>query len=236
MSSDVKYLIALLITLFVANPSFAQSDSPNKFVYDDNPPNWCRNGHFPSLSKDYQLGQIKEKTRLINDDDSKNTDACPSDDTEQCPVKKSIEAKTSVVISKKFHDFYCVYSPSGGSSGWVNEKTLAIAPAKEVQVTDWIGNWSDGQNKIEIKKDKMGLHVFGEALWFGATLDDGNQVVHTGELDFRGLPNKDKLLYLAKEQYDCGAELINLGRYLVVRDNGSCGGVNVRFNGIYQRK
>ena len=91
----MKYLIALLITLLVASPSFAQSDNPNKFVYDDNdnPPNWCRNGLFPSLSKDYQFGQIKEKTRLIDDDDGKNTDACPSDDTEQCPVKKSIEAR-----------------------------------------------------------------------------------------------------------------------------------------------
>jgi hypothetical protein len=234
----MKFFVALLLALLIANPSFAQSDDPNKFVYDDsdNPPNWCRNGHFPSLSKDYQLGAIKEKTRLINDDDSKNANACPSEDSKQCPVKDFIKAKTSVVISKKLRDFYCVYNQSDDSSGWVNEKSLDIAPAKEIQISDWIGNWSDGQNKIEIKKDKADLHVSGEALWFGATLEDGSQVAHTGELDFIGQPNKDKLLYLAKEQYDCGAELINLGSYLVVRDNGSCGGMNVRFNSVYQRK
>jgi hypothetical protein len=236
----MKHLIALLFTLLIASPSFAQSDDLNKFVYDDkdNPANWCRNGGFASMSTSYQLGQIKEKTRFIhdNDSDNKNTDGCPSEDIRQCPVKEYIAAKTSVVISKKYRDFYCVYDPSNNSSAWVNDQRIDIAPAKAIQTTDWIGNWSSGPNSITIKQEKTGLHVLGGALWFGATLDNGSQVVHTGDLEFAEQPDKDKLVYRAKEKYECGAELIHLGSYLVVRDNASCGGVNVRFNGIYQRK
>ena len=234
----MKYFIALFVVLSGVAPSFAQPDNFNKFVYDDtdNPPNWCRNGHFAMLSEDYQLGEIKEKSRFIHDDDGKTGDACPSEDAKKCPIVKMIRAKTPVVISKKYNEFYCVYNPRNSSSGWVNEKHLDIVSAKKIGISDWTGNWSDGQEKIKIEKDKAGLHVSGEAVWFGAVLDDGDQVVHTGGLDFIGQPEEGKLVSLAKEQYDCGAELINLGRYLIVRDNGSCGGMNVRFNGVYKRK
>jgi hypothetical protein len=34
---------------------------------------------------------------------------------------------------------------------------------------------------------------------------------------------------------DCAARLRLLGRYLVVEDNGACGGMNVSFSGIYVR-
>ena len=33
----------------------------------------------------------------------------------------------------------------------------------------------------------------------------------------------------------CAAKLELVGRYLVVEDNGRCGGVNVSFNGLYVR-
>src|SRR4051812_31106755 len=114
----MKYVAAVLLFLSSFGSSLAQSENYNKLVQggDDSPANWCRNGQFSSLSEDYQLGLTKEKTRLISDDDSKTANACPSEDVKVCPVRKSIDARTSVAVSKQLGDFYCVYNPKNDSS------------------------------------------------------------------------------------------------------------------------
>lgn len=80
-----------------------------------------------------------------------------------------------------------------------------------------------------------GLHVFGDGSWTGDVGADGEPIVHVGGFEFRARADKDNLRYLAGTQDYCSVELINLKNYLVVRDNGECGGMNVRFNGIYSR-
>jgi hypothetical protein len=71
--------------------------------------------------------------------------------------------------------------------------------------------------------------------------------VHTGELEGAFRP-RSRVLAIS---YDpdrsgfppaedaasevCAAKLELVGRYLVVEDNGRCGGVNVSFNGLYVR-
>ena len=236
-SSDgtkLKYVAALVMALLVGDPSYAQTGNVRIF-YDPNgnPPNWCRNGDFAGLTADYDVGQITAKTPLLSDDDSPAEGACPSVDAAKCPVRRSIDAKRSVVVSKALGSFYCVYDPKDSVSGWVHSAQLDIAPKNNIPLAQWVGVWSNGEDTIEITRENEDLHVSGEALWYGAVLASGDQVVHTGELDFTGRPQDNKLRYFTNDPNDCGAELIHLGRYLLVRDNGHCGGVNVRFNGIY---
>lgn len=229
-----KYLVAALSVLLMASASHAQSDDPNNLVYPDgaNPANWCRNGHFPALTKDYQLGETAKQSVMSGD----GKETCPSDDAAKCDAEKKLEAGVPVAVSKTLGDYYCAFDPRDQSSGWVSVKNIKIIPPREIKESDWLGVWTDGSNKIEITKSAEGLEVSGFAQWFGAILESGEQVVHDGDLGFTAKPEGNRLALRVTDEYDCAAELIHLGRFLVVRDNGNCGGANVRFNGVYQRK
>jgi len=230
----MKHVIATLLMLLPAGLAFAQAEDPNQLVYGagDNPDNWCRNGHFPALTQDYRLGELTGKAAMVGD----GKDTCPSEDPAKCDVDKVLEAGTPLAVSKPLGDFLCVFDPSDQSSGWVPGRLVRFAEPQAIKDADWTGVWSDGSNRIEIKQAADGLQVIGNAQWFGATLDNGEQVVHVGDLDFTAKPEKDRLVLRAPDEYDCAAELIHLGRFLVVRDNSYCGGANVRFNGVYQRQ
>lgn len=227
----MKHLIAAFLMLLPAGLALAQSEDPNKLVYDeaDNPPNWCRNGHFPALTQDYRLGELTAKAAMVGD----GKDTCPSEDPAKCDVDKVLAAGTPVAVSKPLGEFLCVFDPSDQSSGWVPSRLVRFAEPQAIKDADWTGVWTDANNRIEIKPAADGLQVIGTAQWFGLTLDNGEQVVHDGGLDFTAKAEKNRLVLRAPDEYDCGAELIHLGRFLVVRDNSYCGGANVRFNGVY---
>lgn len=81
------------------------------------------------------------------------------------------------------------------------------------------------------------IAVVGDATW-GA--GDPHRVkmgsVHNGHLEGSNEPGGAVLSIADVDtQGDCTATLRLMGRYLVVVDNGACGGANVSFNGIYLR-
>lgn len=233
-AAPLKYVAAVTLALCLPHPSFGG----HKQLYDEegaNPSNWCRNGHFSAISADFLQGSIADDTPLMYDDDGEAPDACPSQNTAQCPTKRKLQANTTVVVSKKLGDFYCVYDPHSASSGWVHTQSLAIEPQKDVGLADWLGQWSDGFNTINITQQEKKLRVDGEAVWYGAMLESGEQVVHVGELGFLGLPEGRRLQHSEDDEYDCAAELIRVGAFMVARDNGRCGGLNVSFSGVYSR-
>ncbi|MBX9455178.1 MAG: hypothetical protein KL863_03635 [Rhizobium sp.] len=203
-------------------------------MYDegDNPPNWCRNGHFPALTHDYSLGELTANAAMVGD----GKDTCPSEDPAKCDVDKTLAAGVPLAVSKPFGDFSCVFDPSDQSAGWVPSRLVRFFEPQAIRDADWIDVWSDGSNRVEIVQSAEGLHVVGTAQWFGTMLESGEQVVHDGGIDFSAKPDGDRLVLRAADSYECGVELIHLRRFLVVRDNSYCGGANVRFNGVYQRK
>jgi hypothetical protein len=229
----MKHLVAVLSLMLTVSASHAQSD-PNNLVYpeDANPENWCRNGHFPALTRDYQLGETTRASSMLGD----GKETCPSDDPVKCDADKKLEAGVAIAVSKTLGDFHCVFDPRDQSAGWVNVKSISIIPPQGIKASDWLGVWSDGSNRIEITATGDELQVSGNAQWFGATLESGEQVVHEGDLGFAAKPEGNRMALRVTDEYDCAAELIHLGRFLVVRDNGNCGGANVRFNGVYQRR
>ncbi|MBK9530064.1 MAG: hypothetical protein IPO41_17540 [Acidobacteria bacterium] len=61
--------------------------------------------------------------------------------------------------------------------------------------------------------------------------------VHIGELDGR-FPHKDGVLEYSDgdSEFDCKATMqLAVERFLIVADNGNCGGANVSFSGIYRK-
>ena len=98
---------------------------------------------------------------------------------------------------------------------------------------DWLGEWRAYDNVIRISKSKEagGLAIKGEATW-----GSGSRT-HTGELDYDAKPSADKMKFGdGTDDLDCQVTMQLVGKLLVVGDNLHCGGANVSFSGVYQRK
>lgn len=203
-------------------------------LIDGNPPNVCRNGLFTNQNVDFKLSRVKgrknQRTYFYSDEGD-----CPN--STSCRRNAYLIAGDQVIIAKTYNDYVCAwYQPQRGSEtvGWLPVSSLtAQAPAKPGNV-NWAGKWFFGSNNIEINatRSRGKYRVKGIAFWQG--LGDN---IHTGEIDYEGLPVKDKMnLASGEDQYDCRVKMQQLGQYLIVSDNLMCGGMNVSFNGVYQRK
>lgn len=200
---------------------------------DGNPPNWCRNGHFPQYGE-YRIGYIKGKknARAYYHRDDEN---CP--DGANCRRRAYVIAGDEVIVARTYGEYSCVwYQPRKGSEtvGWIKSvKISERAPIKPGRVS-WLGEWNYYSNSIRFlrAKSRGDYMIKGDAIWKGV-----GDNVHIGELDFRGRPQKDKLeAGSGADKYDCRVKMRRIGRYLIVTDNKNCGGVNVSFDGVYTRK
>ncbi len=103
---------------------------------------------------------------------------------------------------------------------------LVLHPPAEVTQHDWLGVWLNGHNVVWVSRNPDDtLSVVGAAYSHAAE----GQVIQ-GTLDFEAIPAGGRMTTLAASA--CGAELINLRGYMLVRDNGRCGD-GVRFDGVY---
>lgn len=220
----MKKVIILLILLV----------SPASSQFDSNPENWCRNGAFPRDSTEFSLATIKAKkgARVYFYDDAED---CPNG--KNCRKKAYLISGNEVVVSRKFGDWACSwYQPKKGAEtvGWISLKNLAFTEMVQ-GIESYAGKWSHYDNSIEIKKttSQKIFAVTGNAFWKG--LGDN---IHIGELDGKAVWNEKFLAYGEddKDQYACKVKFHLIGNYLIVSDNLNCGGVNVTFSGVYQRK
>ena len=73
--------------------------------------------------------------------------------------------------------------------------------------------------------------IKGEATW------GSGAGTHTGELDYDAKPSADKMKFGdGTDELDCQVTMQFVGKHLVVGDNLHCGGANVSFSGVYQRR
>lgn len=204
-----------------------------------NPENWCRNGAFPTDSQDFKIGKVKsgakaaKKVYFYNDYE----DDCPTN--EKCREKSYIVPGNEVIVSRVYKSFACSwYVPAKGigTTGWIKLADLDISEVnKQPSLRSWLGTWEFAENSISFTQNKLPgyLNVTGEAFWRG--LADN---VHIGELDGREKPVGNIINFGSSDtdEYSCKATIRLIGNFLVVDDNSYCGGVNVKFNGVYRRK
>lgn len=130
----------------------------------------------------------------------------------------------------------CVLYPNkaGGADGWMpSDRLQPMPPAPAPVAAGWAGAWARGKDaSITLKASGADVIVEGEATWIGAVPG----AVHTGELTGRVRPRGD-LITIGDDagDYSCNARLRRLGPYLLVADNGACGGMNVSFTGVYRK-
>jgi hypothetical protein len=133
--------------------------------------------------------------------------------------------------------------------GFLPREALQTVPLEPASAQKWDGKWlRDSEGEIVITSHGDEVEVSGTATWGG---NDRRRVkmgaVHTGELEGSGQPRGQVLaIGYDPDQSDfppsedaapdiCAARLELHGPYLMVEDNGGCGGVNVSFTGLYVR-
>ncbi len=219
-----EILLALLMLLCVCTKTPAQS-------VDDNPANWCRNGLFPSGEAEFKLATVSgiKGTQIHFFSD---TDDCPRADP-KCLMSSYLVSGNQVIVSKRYGSWICSwYQPRKGDEtvGWLPVDSLVISEqAASPALGKWVGQWKYGDQSLNIRRDsnKGFLTIKGDAIWRG-TGDN----VHVGSVKARALPQANELIFIEEE---CRVALKLIGDYIVASDNSECGGMNVRFNGVYRK-
>ena len=161
--------------------------------------------------------------------------AAPCQTGARCPwVRAGYVAPGDLVFaSAPVHGFRCVYAGSRGrlSAGFVPEVALAPADEGGAITPAWlVGRWANFGDLILVSATKNGrLAAKGEAIWPGRGFA-GPPGPNFG--DFEGTPILSGATVVVTSG-DCRVEGRRRGPYLVVSDNEQCGGMNVRFDGIY---
>jgi hypothetical protein len=124
----------------------------------------------------------------------------------------------------------CVSLPDKGKLntvyGWIPASRWHGSDSRPQPLDRWVGVWQNETGKITIQQaNATQLHMVGAAVWGSPD----NQ--HLGSFELTEAP-KDGVVF--GDDSGCKIALRLVGDYLVAADNGYCGGMNVRFNGMYR--
>jgi hypothetical protein len=181
----------------------------------------------------------------------KQAPECPSG-ASACRLKAYLVPGDEVLTNATDEPYFCARFKSQSfveTIGYLPRAALEIVPLEHPSIQKWNGTWRrDSEAEIVLKAGGDEVTVSGNATW-GAS--DPQRVkrgaVNTGELDGSFRP-RGQVLAIG---YDparsgspptddtaadiCAAKIELYDRYLLVEDNGKCGGLNVSFNGLYVR-
>ncbi len=196
---------------------------------------YCRNGLFPREQID-MLGLarvVAPKGSHFNDESGPE---CKSD-ARNCSDRGLVRNNLIVITGRSLGGFVCAYFPRTGSAGWLPASALQpidsdLAPPLKA----WTGRWRFGDNDIRLAERSGKLAADGRAYWPSEypSLKDAPGGPHSGEMSGLARPSGSSVAY--EDTEGCSVRMKLVGRYLVATDNGACGGANVRFDGVYQRK
>ena len=222
-------MLALTLALFCAPLRASAQDAGG------NPSNWCRNGFFTSETKEFRLARVRgargSRAYFQGDDEG-----CPGP-AAKCGQKAYVIPGDELIVSRAFGEYVCAwYQPARGGEtvGWVAASRLEISEADaNPALALWLGTWEFYNDTLRITRGaKAGtLRVEGEAFWHGVNPEN----VHTGEVSGEAAPVAG-VLSLGGGDDLCRATFRLVGAYLIVDDNGDCGGANVTFDGVYRKK
>ena len=148
-----------------------------------------------------------------------------------------------VVIAGPEQGGWTCVSDGDATFGWVPTSRLAPVPSTPlIPLSQWIGWWHQGKPTPGVKnnlllitsgKSKGTLHVSGRAYWYG--LADN---VHFGGVNGDAEP-VGPYLHLV-EGDDLNSCILDLKydsatQTIAAHDNARCGGMNVRFSGVWTR-
>jgi hypothetical protein len=193
----------------------------------------CRNGLFPSQQAFHLATVAGTAPRLwfFND-----WDGCPQKGA-SCQTKAYVVPGDRLLLGKTHGEWTCAWyqGKSRETVGWVRNGDLAVQPDTAVQTGDWLGKWKEvykGPGRIGISRVGDVLQVKGDTRWIGQNTQNFGDIA--GKLTVSGRHGHVGTAG-GKETDACSADMVRIGDFLIVHDNGQCGGLNVRFDGLYVR-
>ncbi len=184
---------------------------------------------------------VADRSYFLRDD----RPGCPAR-TRACRQRAFLVRGDAVVVDESDNGFIMVnYVDRAGrwTNGWMPEDAVHAAPFTP-QPGDWLGFWQRADASLHIRAgtDPDRLIVNGAAFWRHHNPARPNDaVIHDGALEDAGftLVGADTAMLGRPDTrfgaYDCQVQLRHIGTYLMVSDNGYCGGLNASFTGIYRR-
>jgi len=182
---------------------------------------------------------------------SEQAPTCPSAEA-TCRRSAYLVPGDEVLTGAADGSYVCALFKSQGraeTTGFLPRMALEMVPPGPAPAQQWDGIWRrDRDTQIVVKSHHDDVEVSGSAVWGS---HDPQRVrrggIHSGELNGKSKPRghtvaigydpeRSSFPPAPNEAPDaCAAKLELLGRYLMVEDNGGCGGLNVSFTGVYVR-
>jgi hypothetical protein len=149
-------------------------------------------------------------------------------------LSKKLQQGEPVVVFSQSAEWICGYveDNNGATPAWVPARDLReLKPDPNPSLAAWFGMWSQSDDRIQIQpaRDPSKVHLTGHATWHGA-----RGVKHYGELEGEAIHSGNHFHY-SEGPDACTVDLTLFGKYIVADDNERCGGMNVRFWGLWTR-
>lgn len=147
-------------------------------------------------------------------------------------VEAPVAQKTPIQIYRQQVVWTCGYvsGRNGAGPAWIRTEALRVDPYDEhPSPAAWVGQWSGGEDRVALAlAGKPGaLRLAGTAVW------QGKFTSHSGDAKGVVTPTGNRLHFV--QDSGCVIDLVLLGYYILAEDNQACGGLNVRFQGIWKR-
>ena len=224
--------------LFLNALLFAGSAS----AYDPGDPKNCNGVDWDDRSP-WVIARVTAKPRINfvkspYDDDFK-AENCPAV-TDACRKNSYLVTGDLVFVGRTDGAFTCINYQSplakkqNWATGWLPGAALTpVARMSPTKSSDWIGTWYHPGGPIEIRRGAGGkLHVEG-----GMTVPTARDF-HNGAFEAEVTPQSDMLEFVddgSNYGSGCHVQMQRIGPWLLVGDNGGCGGAGVTFQGLYRR-
>jgi hypothetical protein len=154
-------------------------------------------------------------------------------ESEKGCVASSAAPRAPVLIYRESGDWTCGYFWAYGGPAWIRSDELRVVPYNpRPSLKAWEGIWAGGGDRVSLQagEEPGTLRLKGSARWQGA-----GDNAHFGDAKGTATPDSNRLHFAEGGPDSCIIDLTLLGRYIVASDNDRCGGMNVRFEGIWKR-
>ena len=163
-------------------------------------------------------------------------DLCEFDGFDVKIVLGELRPSEAILVYRTKGEWTCGYVSKRNGAGpeWVRSRDVHLLSIDtNPPAAAWIGTWVNGLSKITIRTSKNAgkLSVEGSGIWKGL-----GGVVHTGDFEGDAAPMGNRLHLADGGAESCRVDLTLAGRYIVADDNSQCGGMNVRFWGIWRKE
>ena len=149
-------------------------------------------------------------------------------------IQAPVAWQTPVQIYRQQGEWTCGYvsGRDGAGPAWIRTENLRVVSYDEhPPLAAWVGAWSGGEVHVRLRAGSAPgtLQLVGSAVWHGKFTSN------FGDTRGSGSPVGNHLHFVEEGPDSCTIDMTLLGRYILAEDNMQCGGMNVRFQGIWRR-